>query len=358
MIVLPQMIEIQWSKRTKSYYVLKGYNFTYIGDHFKVNVLDLTNGSRNSVNVTCDYCGKEELVEYKAYILRTKDSKYSCNSLDCINKKKKENCVNRHGYEHTSKIPDVKEKQFKTNVEKYGNKCSLRGRAVIEKSKKTLIEKYGVDNPLKSPIIQEKVKETNINKYGVPYLMQNSEIREKAYNTMEELYGVSHALQNKEIQKQAQTNFMNTMYKNGTAPSSKQQRYLNGLLGGELNYPIDIYFLDIAFLNDNTYVEYDGGGHDLIVKHGLSKAQFDSKQYGRYYSLKNLGWKLIRIVSNKDLLPYDDVIIEWISKGKEYLNTKHSWFEINIDESKIKCSQYELFVDFGALRKIKENTGE
>ena len=58
--------------------------------------------------------------------------------------------------------------------------------------------------------------------------------------------------------------------------TSKQQLYIHSLLGGELNYCTGKCFLDIAFLDEKIYLEYDGGGHDLSVKLGnMSKEEFE-----------------------------------------------------------------------------------
>ena len=92
------------------------------------------------------------------------------------------------------------------------------------------------------------------------------------------------------------------------------------------------------------YIEYNGGGHDIPVKLGqMSKKQFYHKEIVRYNYLKNKDWKLIRIVCLNDQLLEDNLIITLINKCKKYLlNSNHTWIEINIDEMKIKCIEYEI----------------
>lgn len=119
------------------------------------------------------------------------------------------------------------ENRKNTNIEKYGNNCSLHGdtekaKQIQEKVKKTLYTKYGVDNPFKSKKIKEKIsrklkekygvehisqaneikikkKETTIKNYGVPHHMQIAEIKEKFKNTNLEKYNVAHPSKSEEV---------------------------------------------------------------------------------------------------------------------------------------------------------------
>ena len=72
----------------------------------------------------------------------------------------------------------------------------------------------------------------------------------------------------------------------------------------------------------------------------------------RYYYFKNKDWKIIRLISKNDLLPLDDKIIEIINIAKEYLNTGYSWIYFDIDNSKIICSEYKKYYNYGKLRRI------
>ena len=54
-----------------------------------------------------------------------------------------------------------------------------------------------------------------------------------------------------------------TLSRNNTVNTSKQQIYLHNLLGGELNYANETPVLDIAYPDDKIYLEYNGGGHNL-----------------------------------------------------------------------------------------------
>ena len=84
-------------------------------------------------------------------------------------------------------------KRNKTNLERYGNICSLHGKEIEEKTKNTNLEKYGVENPQQNKEIKEKTKKerikTNINTYGVKNVFEIDAIKEKRKETILKKYG-------------------------------------------------------------------------------------------------------------------------------------------------------------------------
>lgn len=134
----------------------------------------------------------------------------------------------------------------------------------------------------------------------------------------------------------------NTFTKNSTIATSKQQLYIHSLLGGELNYCTGKCFLDIAFLDEKIYLEYDGGGHDLSVKLGkMSKEELERKEMKRYYALKSEGWKCIKVISENDKIPSDEDIKSIHKKCLELVNyntkTIRTFFEtINYECGKLR----------------------
>jgi very-short-patch-repair endonuclease len=231
----------------------------------------------------------------------------------------------------------------------YGVDMAGNSEALHLKMQETMLEKYGGKTTLESPSLKKQVQETNLERYGFINSLSNKNIRNKIILTNLNKYNVKVPSQNEEIK----AKIRNTMYKNGTAPTSKQQLYICNLVNGNLNYPIYNCSLDIAFPNDFLYIEYDGGGHDLRVKYKVNtKEEFDHIEMKRQYFLYSKGWKLIRIISSKDYLPYDESILKLIKEAREYLNTGHSWIKYDIDNNLVKCSKYEKSYDFGELRKI------
>jgi len=189
-----------------------------------------------------------------------------------------------------------------------------------------LIEKFKVGERCNN-CRQERVQATVLEKYGVKNVLSSPEIREK---------------------------IRQTLYKNGTAPCSNQQKYMHNLIGGELNYPIKTLFLDIAFPDEMIYLEYDGSGHRMSITLGtFTEDEFVKRERNRTYGLFRSHWREIRIISTKDLIPSDQKLLEILTYARTYLNQNHHYIKFDIDNSKIINSQGEFDYDFGELRKIK-----
>ena len=300
-----------------------------------------------------------------------------------IQEKIKNTCLNKYGVEYSGQSKTKKEKTKQTNLERYGVEYNLQRKDIRDKIKKTNLEKYGFENPMQNKLVQQKMIKTNLKKYGVKYTWQNEKVKDRIKETNLEKYGVEYNLQNKNIRKKIEeTNFRKygvkypmqnkriknkmifnnlkkygvkytlqdkivrekinkSLYMNGTAPCSKQQKHLHDLLDGELNYPIGRCLLDIAFPNEMIYIEYDGSGHDLQVKLGnITIEKFKQNEINRQYFLKNKGWKIIRIISRKDKLLTDNEFLELINNAKNYLtNSDHTWVEIDIDNRTYNCKE-------------------
>jgi len=167
-----------------------GYN---INDEFIfLKIEDLNTGSRQLVDVICDYCKEEVSVTYKEYLRNIrKGGKYACSKI-CGSEKAKETCLNTIGVINHMQLKETQEKTKKTNKERYGVEYLMQSEVIKDKSKKTNLDRYGVDIISKLDDIKEKVKNTNLERYGVEYLMQSEEIKEKSKNTLLCNYGVDN----------------------------------------------------------------------------------------------------------------------------------------------------------------------
>jgi len=139
-------------------------------------------------------------------------------------------------------------------------------------------------------------------------------------------------------------------------PTSLQQQYIFNILGGEENYIMGNYLLDIAFPEEKIYLEYDGSGHALGVKMGfVSEEEFHKKEVKRNYFLLRRGWKEIRIISKKDKLPNEQGIKLILSSAKEILNSGRSYVIFDIDKSTIECQNCNSHYDFGELKRVRND---
>ena len=145
-----------------------------------------------------------------------------------------------------------------------------------------------------------------------------------------------------------------TLYENGTAPCSMQQKHIAEVLSGELNYPVKELSLDIAFPNDKIYIEYDGSGHDLNVKRGdIAREEFDEKEKRRAYALYRSGWLMMRIISHRDKMPSDSMLITMFETAKMLFDDGHHFVVFDIDNSTIKYRDIEYLFDFGKVKVMK-----
>ena len=327
------------------------------GTKLLVKVEDLLEGSTEEIECLCDYCLSKGIntilkKEYRNYILDNKksiihkDCCYECRSLkviesneityDCQNVfqlestkiKSKETNLNNYNVEYITQSGDIQDKIKITNISKFGCEYVFNSKTIIEKTKATNLLRYGFEIPQKNIDIKEKTRQTNLKRYGYSYPLQNPIIRAK---------------------------ILKTLYKNSSQKASNQQRYICKLLDhSELNYLVSRMFLDIAFVEEKIFVEYDGGFHNgSVIMGNISQEDFDKKELRRSFYLRDLGWKEIRIISISDLLPSDEVILNMINSAKEYFNAGHRWINFDIDNGKIICSQSNLDFDYGDLRKIK-----
>ena len=399
-MLISKEVEVKWCYQTREHYENLGYIYTKQFDKFIVPIEHLHKGSTALVEVKCDYCERiftrryadhtfiinREITNKDAckdcYVAKSKDGLISKYGVDTpfavkeIREKTKQTFLDRYGVDNPFEIEGMQEQIKQTNLEKYGVEYYTQTDEYKIISKQTNLGKYGVDNPSKCPEIIDKIKDVQFEKYGMFY-SQTDEFKEKYKNTCMEkygvensfqseevknkivdfnmnTYGVSHPMKDKNIAKKRIKKGMKTKYRNGTAPSSRQQEYIGKLFNGEVNFPVDNIWLDIK-LNNTTFLGYDGSGHELRVSiGGMSQEKFDNEEMRRKYFLASKGWREIRIISKKDLLPSDIVIRHLVEYSMKYLDSGHSWIKFDIDNNKIICSQYEKTYDFGDLRKITD----
>lgn len=375
-MILDKIVKVRTTGKLIKYYRDLGYDCGH-NTEIEVKVDELPKNSNVTIRVMCDYCGEEIFnVKYSTYNRVVENTgSYVCKN--CAPLKRENTLLERYGIRNACYLEDAENKKKQTNLKKYGVEFAFQSEEVKEKIRDTIIKKYGISNPAQSKeiknkiemfnlekygcknpmgskIVQEKLKHTLLDRYGVENPMQNKLIREKASNTCFEKYGVKNPSQSPQIRQK----ISNTFYKNGTQAVSLQQSYLHDLYSGELNYPVKYYNIDICLIDEKVAIEYDGGGHMLNVITGReSLEEYNKKIIIRDKTIKRAGYNQIRIISSKDLLPSDEILLQMLEQAKEYFNkTNHTWVEYNIDTSLMRNAENKegVFFDFGKLRKIKK----
>ena len=300
-------------------------------------------------------CGNEEIKgKQKETNLKKYDVESSFQSKE-IQEKIKQTNLKKYGVENVLLNPEIQEKVKQTNLERYGVENVLYNKEIRAKRDKTLMENFGTLYPLQVSEYLNKLKQTNLERYGVEYTMQFNETKQKAKQTFLERYGYENPMQSPE--------FLEKWFvKNGSnfVKSSRQQQYLCNLYNGILNYPFKCFALDIFLPEDKLDIEFDGSGHKMSISFGdVTEEDFEKKELYRNVAIKKEGYKQMRIISTKDLLPSDDILFQMLLMAREYFNTtSHTWINFDIDNSCMINAENKdangVFFNYGKLRKIKE----
>lgn len=372
--------EVPMRKASKSTQKRTGKEYVYdIGKTFMVKVDDLPLSSNIVIDYLCDYCLEEIMPTVYANLTKgTKDvNKMACRKCfpqkikevsllrygvdnyaktQEFHEKYKNVMISKYGVEHNSHLPDYREKFHNTCLERYGENYWEQ---FTEKSRNSFHEKTGYYSPLQAPEIKEKSRQTCLTRYGYEYALQVPEVREKIIQSCIEHYGVDNP--NKSPKHRAKV--VKTFYENGTISTSKQQMYVYNLYklnnkNIELNYPVAHYNVDICLPEEKLTVEIDFGGHNLSVKLGTyTQEEFDKREIVRNNVVKKEGYKQIHIVSRKDFLPSDQILLQMLNEAKQYFSDypNHSWIEYDIDNSIVRNAEHRdgILYNYGELRKIK-----
>lgn len=157
--------------------------------------------------------------------------------------------------------------------------------------------------------IRAKAERTYLEHYGVNHNFKVEDCLKKRERTWLEKYGRKHAFQAEEVkEKRAQT-----LYRNGTVPTSDEQRHICNLFNGDLNKPIGFYSADMVIESPGMKIniEFDGWAHKKHVVTGkISIEEFWQKENERNEYILNKGYKIIRLVANNDKLLDDNILIE------------------------------------------------
>lgn len=149
----------------------------------------------------CKICGNEAKFRSLSH-----GYNYVCDNIVCLYTFKYNNLINglyeKYGSYQASCIPEIKEKQQQTCLEKFGVTSPLGSKEIREKGKQTCIEIYGVDNVFKSKEIRKRAKQTKKERYG----NENYLNFEQTQKTMEERYGVKSFLELEDVKCNAMLN--------------------------------------------------------------------------------------------------------------------------------------------------------
>ena len=175
-----------------------GYDIS--GDYITLKVEHLNKGSRELVDVVCDFCNKEVKIYYKEYLRNISiGNKYSC-SKKCGSYKAKETNIKNIGFESHMILKETQEKAKKTNLERYGVEYLQKSDVIREKTRQTCLQKYGVEHISQTDTFKQKYKNSCLEKYGTELYLSSDDFKDKSKKTLYENYGVDNPSKSKIIQ--------------------------------------------------------------------------------------------------------------------------------------------------------------
>lgn len=367
-MILDEYVKVKLNPSNISYFEELGYEIPKYkdtkgrmsiktGTEIDVKVSDLNQGSHCLVNVSCDICGKCNSLEYRVYLKNIKKyGLYTCKN--CCGVKREKTCLEKYGVKSPSQNKEVYEKIKQTNMNKYGCTSPIQNQQIKEKIRHTTFEKYGVENVSQSLIVQDKVKQTNLERYGNENYLLSDDFKLKSSKTYRERYGenVIHNMQIPEVREKV----TRTLYANGRCAVSKQQKHLNDLFHTEINYPFMNYNFDMYDINNKIDIEYDGSGHDKSVVLGNTDSKtFKRKEIVREIYSKLKGIKVMRIISRKDKLPSDDILLNMLDISRKLLRNNNlcgiSEIKWDIDNSCYHTypNKTKIDFDYGIIKRYR-----
>ena len=123
-----QLVLIKWASGNKNKYIQLGYRYTGLGTNLTVHAFELANSSKEMVNVTCDYCGKQYNTQYS--VISSLGKKHACS--ECAPTKANEIRRNRMAKEKMKQAEDICRRKGYKLVSKEEEYSGCKGDIVFE----------------------------------------------------------------------------------------------------------------------------------------------------------------------------------------------------------------------------------
>lgn len=262
-----EFIKLKVSSGLKQNYSNIGYDFS--GEEVLFRISDLKIGSNQKIDVICDICDSEYILQYMKYIKNIKrNGLYSCKycglkkksdimknnniSLNIdVKSKKIETFIKNYGVDNPSKSEYIKEKKRITCLKNYGvdNGLKIRDRVI-----KGMFYKYGVEHALQSDEIKFRMFSNLLNKYGVDNVSKLIEVKDKKEETCLNNYGVRSPSQNEDIAKRQSINYKkNYLKKYGVSHPMQRKEVFEKMLIS--SYKI-VYYSDELFSQGSYELDF------------------------------------------------------------------------------------------------------
>lgn len=150
-------------------------------------------GVWTKIPCVCDYCGKSFYRSKRNLkVGHTIIEKDSCNSKECVKKKRTESQRIKYGVDNAGGTSESLQKARETWLANWGQENPMKVKSIKDKIKKTCQTKYGKSSFLATDECRESLRQHCLDKYGVENPAQAEEIKAKMRETCYVRYGVSH----------------------------------------------------------------------------------------------------------------------------------------------------------------------
>lgn len=332
-MLLSKTAKVKVWTQTFQHYKERGYKFEHKGDIVEVKVEDLTPSANTMVTVKCDICGKVFERNW-ANRERSEIPDFDTCCQKCMKEYQRRLCLIRHGVEYPAQRQEVKDKRKNTNLERYGVESTTQLPEVQEKMRNTMMERHGVTHQMHMEETKEKIRNTNREKYGYDNPLQSPEVQERIKETNLERYGFENPTKNSDVIAKG----LRTKFERGNQESSEMQRFICRCVDGVLNYPLYNMSLDVALIEEKIDIEYNGRGHDMMVRlGGVSQEDFYKRENRRRHQVVDSGWKLIEICAPKDQNIAKEWLINFVNECREKFDvTDINYITININTDEVQ----------------------
>ena len=237
------------------------------------------------VSCICDSCKRT----FNTTLRRVRElNKFICKACNI-----KETCIDKYGVSNPAKLKEVKEKEYKTRIERYGS-LSASYQEGFEKTKKTFLEKYGSEYITTTEHFKTKAKETLIKHFGVDNPSKSSEVIFKREKTCLSKYGSTSYLASEEGRKRIEETCLKKYGCSNpgflaNAKGRKKYLYNDIMFDSSWELSLYIYWKDkyVPFQYHNgDYFEYEGDDGKIHRYYPDFKV-FDAKDGWNYVEVKS-----------------------------------------------------------------------
>ena len=281
MILNDKILISRFNNRKLKYYSELGYDIS--NDYFYISVHHLNSGSREIVDVECDYCKSIVKITYKEYIRNISVGlikKYSC-CKKCGSDKAKESNLLKFGAISHMQLDSYKEMVKETNLERYGVEYLQQSNIFKEKSKKTILNKWGVSHYSKTDEFSNKIKNTSFDKWGVSHYSKTDDYKIKVKETSIDKWGVDNYSKTKEHRDKVKETSINKwgvdcLLKNEDIKNRIKKTNIKKF-GVDNVMKSEIIRDEFIISNHNSYIKYLYDGYSLFDCDKNNNHQFEIK---------------------------------------------------------------------------------